>query len=173
MSAHPTFYDSATISIDHLGAERRQSHECRFCRGTGRVYSGRAIGPRTSGFPRHIIRRIEELLDPGLPTRQSVAELASTIGYSASHFFRMFRRSFGITPHTYLMQRRLAMAQELLMQTDRCIADIALNAGFCDQAHLSRTFRRSVGTTPRAFRAVNRGSRESEVGAGLYPTSVS
>jgi AraC-like DNA-binding protein len=173
MTLHSTFDDCAEISIEKIAAERRQSDECRFCRGTGRVFSGRESGRRTPGFPRYMIRRIEELLDSRLQGRQSVAEIASCIGYSPSHFFRMFRRSFGITPHTYVMRRRLAVAQELLMRTDRCLADIALNAGFCDQAHLSRTFRRSVGTTPRAFRAINRATREGGSAAMMCASAAS
>jgi AraC family transcriptional regulator len=163
MAAHPAFEHTMQVALEGAGAARRQGAECRFCRGTGRAYIGHDGGsPSISGFPRYMMRRIEELLESRLQGRHPVAELASTMGYSTSHFFRMFRRSFGITPHTYVMRRRLAMAQELLLRTDRCLAEIALNAGFCDQAHLSRTFRRSVGTTPRAFRAINRSAGDEQ-----------
>ena len=88
------------------------------------------------GFPKYIIQRIEELVEKHLEGGVVVAEISSRLGYSPSHFFRMFRRSFGITPHTYVMRRRLAVAQKLLTRTDLGLVDIALKAGFCDQSHL-------------------------------------
>ena len=109
-----------------------------------------------SGFPSYIVRRIEELIENDVEGGGDISELASSVGYSPSHFSRMFRRSFGITPHTYLMQRRVAAAQELLVRTDLRLTEIALKAGFCDQSHFSRAFRQFVGLAPRAFRTLNR-----------------
>jgi AraC-like DNA-binding protein len=110
----------------------------------------------TMGFPKYIIQRIEELVEKHLEGGVGVAEISSRLGYSPSHFFRMFRRSFGITPHTYVMRRRVAVAQKLLTRTDLGLVDIALKAGFCDQSHLSRNFRRFAGVPPRAYRAIHR-----------------
>jgi AraC-like DNA-binding protein len=108
------------------------------------------------GFPRWVSRRIEEFVDARLETRVDIAQLAVIFGYSSSHFFRMFRRTFGITPHTYVMRRRMTLAQDLLTATDLCLAEVALRAGFCDQSHLSRSFRQFVGVPPRAFRLQQR-----------------
>jgi AraC-like DNA-binding protein len=109
-----------------------------------------------AGFPRYMIRRIEELVGKHLEGGVGITEMSSRLGYSPSHFFRMFRRSFGITPHTYVMRRRVAIAQQLLTRTDLGLVDIALKAGFCDQSHLSRSFRRVAGLPPRAYRALLR-----------------
>jgi AraC-like DNA-binding protein len=114
------------------------------------------------GLPKYLVRRIEEFVGTRLEVGIDISELAGTIGYSLSHFFRMFRRSFGITPHAYVMRRRLAVAQELLTSTDLCLAEIALKAGFCDQSHLSRSFRRFSGLPPRAFRVQHRGAPDAE-----------
>jgi AraC-like DNA-binding protein len=156
MAALPTFDQPVRIPIELIDSSRRESHECKFCSGTGRVFVGRGMGSRRPGFPRYMMMRIEQWFDTRLEGRHRIAELARTTGYSASHFFRMFRRSFGMTPHAYVMRRRLAVAQHLLTHSEQCLADIALKAGFCDQAHLSRTFRKSSGMTPRTFRALNR-----------------
>lgn len=109
-----------------------------------------------TGFPRYMIRRIEELVGKHLEGGVGITEMSNLLGYSPSHFFRMFRRSFGITPHTYVMRRRVAVAQQLLTRTDLDLVDIALKAGFCDQSHLSRSFRRFAGLPPRAYRALLR-----------------
>ena len=63
------------------------------------------------GLPEVHHSRIEELVEKHLEAGVGVAEISSRLGYSPSHFSRMFRRSFGITPHTYVMRRRLAVAQ--------------------------------------------------------------
>jgi AraC-like DNA-binding protein len=160
MAAHPTFDQHVRIPIEMIDKSQRETHECRFCSGTGRVFVGGGIGSRLPGFPRYMIRRIEQWFDTRLEGRVRIADLARSSGYSASHFFRMFRRSFGMTPHAYVMRRRLTVVHELLTRTDQCLAEIALKAGFCDQAHLSRAFRKSTGTTPRTFRTLNRVPRQ-------------
>jgi transcriptional regulator GlxA family with amidase domain len=55
-----------------------------------------------------------------------IAELAGRIGYPTLHFFRMFRRSFEVAPHAYVMRGRLALARELLTTSDLPLAEIAL-----------------------------------------------
>ena len=57
-----------------------------------------------------------------------------------------------MTPHHYLVQKRVERAQSLLAQSDRTLSEIALTAGFADQSHLTRRFRQVVGITPSEFR---------------------
>ena len=58
--------------------------------------------------------------------------------------------TLGMTPHAYLVQRRLALARSLLAG-GQSIAEAATAAGFADQAHLTRVFRRCLGYTPAAY----------------------
>ena len=154
MAANPTFGLYTELPVDKIRAQQWQGHECTMCRGTGRVPNAKTS--QRAGFPRYMMRRIEELVGEHLEGGVGIAEMSSRLGYSSSHFFRMFRRSFGITPHTYVMRRRVAVAQQLLRRTDLGLVDIALKAGFCDQSHLSRSFRRFAGLPPRAYRALLR-----------------
>jgi AraC-like DNA-binding protein len=154
MAANPTFGLYTELSVHRIGAQQWQGYECTMCQGTGRVLNGKTA--QCAGFPKYMIRRIEELVGKHLEDGVDITEISSRLGYSSSHFFRMFRRSFGITPHTYVMRRRLALAQQLLARTDLGLVDIALKAGFCDQSHLSRSFRRFAGLPPRAYRALLR-----------------
>jgi AraC-like DNA-binding protein len=148
--------------------------ECVMCRRTGRGLlatpaarsaclgdigtpaADRGKPARRIGFPTRVSRQIEEFVGARLEARVDIAQLAANFGCSSSHFFRMFRRTFGITPHTYVMRRRMALAQDLLTGTDLRLAEVALRAGFCDQSHLSRSFRQFAGLPPRAFRAQHR-----------------
>jgi AraC family transcriptional regulator len=103
-------------------------------------------------LPAYLLERIERYIDERAEARFAVGDLAGSLGYSTSHFFRLFKRTYGVTPHQYVMSRRLAMAQKLIITTRLCLAEIALQAGFSDQSHLCRDFQRFAGLAPRAFR---------------------
>jgi transcriptional regulator GlxA family with amidase domain len=150
MAANATFGLHTELPANRISDKEWRDYECTMCHGTGRLIK---TSPR-AGFPRYMIQRIEELLEKHLEGKVGVTEISSRLGYSSSHFFRMFRRSFGVTPHNYVMRCRVAVAQQLLTQTDLGLVDIALKAGFCDQSHLSRNFRRFAGMPPRAYRAL-------------------
>ncbi|MGL5908763.1 MAG: helix-turn-helix transcriptional regulator, partial [Phycicoccus sp.] len=64
---------------------------------------------------------------------------------------RAFRRHTGTTPHRYLTGLRVQRAKDLLIG-DQPIAQVAVSAGFSDQAHLTRVFKQHVHVTPRRFR---------------------
>jgi len=68
------------------------------------------------------------------------------------HFARAFKQSEGVTPHSYVLERRIERAQKLLAGTDIPLSRIALATGFSDQSHLARHFRARVGIAPSAFR---------------------
>jgi AraC family transcriptional regulator len=82
----------------------------------------------------------------------SLAELAREAGLSASHFASLFRRSTGLSPHQYLVQRRVERAQMLLRFSARAINEIAITVGFYDQSHLTRQMQRLLGVTPKNVR---------------------
>jgi AraC family transcriptional regulator len=71
---------------------------------------------------------------------------------SVSYFVRAFKRSIGITPHEYLMRRRIQLTVQLLSATDMPLSEIAHAAGFVDQSHCARRFRKHVGMSPRDYR---------------------
>lgn len=97
-------------------------------------------------------RQIMDFIDAHLDRPLRVVEMASHLGLSPSHFSRAFHFSMKMSPHRYLMARRLRKVQALLMTSNMPLAEIALLAGFCDQSHLSRYFRDRFGMTPRSFR---------------------
>jgi AraC family transcriptional regulator len=118
-------------------------------------------GNAQSSYSAYLLRRIEKFVDDRIESRIGIRELAGNVGYSPSHFCRLFKRLFGTTPHSYVMGRRLALAQRLITTTSLCLTEIALQAGFADHSHLCRNFRRFAGLAPRAFRM-----RSANLGGG-------
>jgi AraC family transcriptional regulator len=97
-------------------------------------------------------RRVRLYVDANLAQRLETTALADVVNLSASHFCRAFKRTFGITVHRYVMQRRVEMAQHLMRNPSADLSGIALSCGMSDQSHLTRWFRRVVGETPAAWR---------------------
>jgi AraC family transcriptional regulator len=98
------------------------------------------------------ILRTEALVERRMEERLTTAELATAVRLSAGYFARAFKRSFGVSPHLYLMKRRVARAKHLMTTTSRPLSEIALSCGLSDQAHLSRIFRQHEGETPNRWR---------------------
>ena len=84
----------------------------------------------------------------------SIAELAATSGVHRDHLGRVFSRQYGCSIGDMVRDLRLSWAAEQLTETERELADVAVEAGFCDQSHFSRAFRRRFGMPPGRFRAV-------------------
>jgi AraC-like DNA-binding protein len=95
---------------------------------------------------------VRDYIESNLAHRLTTEDLARVVNLSGSHFIRAFTRSFGSTVHYYVMQRRVAMAQRLMLGTSEQLSRIALSCGMSDQSHLTRWFRRVVGQTPAAWR---------------------
>jgi AraC family transcriptional regulator len=79
-------------------------------------------------------------------------ELAALVGYSPDHFARLFKQTFGKTPHQYVLAQRIERAKSLLRDRHRSIADIALQCGFASQAHFHTAFKTRTGVTPGSYR---------------------
>ena len=79
-------------------------------------------------------------------------EICAAAGLSPSHLIRSFKARYGMTPHAWLVNCRIQLCRRRLRQGEP-IADVALAAGFADQAHLQRAFKLHVAATPGQYRA--------------------
>ena len=98
------------------------------------------------------VRSVTTYIDANLSASLSCEALARMARLSVSYFARAFKCTFGYTPHVFLMRRRLERAQGLMLKTNAPLAQIALDCGFADQAHLSRLFMRFTGERPASWR---------------------
>lgn len=83
----------------------------------------------------------------------SLEELADLAAMSKYHFLRTFKRVTGVTPHQYVLQRRLYRAAAAMLTSQDPVARIAMTAGFGDLSTFNRQFRRDIGMTPTRFRS--------------------
>lgn len=101
--------------------------------------------------------RLVEYMHAHMAEQLTLAELAVHTGYSESHFSRLFKGTFGMPAHHYLMSLRVEKARQLLLSNEPySILDIALTTGFANAQHFSRIFFRFTGMTPSAFRRTSR-----------------
>jgi AraC-like DNA-binding protein len=93
-------------------------------------------------------RRVIDYIESNLACDLQLVELSTVAGISRSHFARAFRNTIGMAPHTFVLQRRLARAVELLTPRTRLVREVAARCGFADQAHLTRAFKAQFGHPP-------------------------
>jgi AraC family transcriptional regulator len=99
------------------------------------------------------LSRVLDLIDVGLSDELRLADLAAAVPLSPYHFSRAFKATTGLTPHRFVVRRRVEAARGLLRRGDLGVEQVAQRTGFADGAHLARQFRRRFGMTPSAFRA--------------------
>jgi AraC-like DNA-binding protein len=102
---------------------------------------------------RHLLRA-KDLADGRYFEPLSVGQLAAAAGLSRAYFSREFKRTFGESPHQYLLTRRLERGAALLQATDWSVADICFRVGFQSVGSFTTTFRRLFGHTPQRYRAM-------------------
>jgi AraC-like DNA-binding protein len=93
-------------------------------------------------------RRVIDYIEANLTRDLQLVELSTVAGISRSHFARAFRNTIGMAPHTFVLQRRLARAVELLTPQTLPVREVAKRCGFADQAHLTRVFKARFGHPP-------------------------
>jgi AraC-like DNA-binding protein len=103
---------------------------------------------------RHLLRA-KDLIDARYADALDVPALARAARLSPAHFSREFRRAFGVTPHQYLLTRRLERAAALLRHTDRSVADICFTVGLKSVGSFTTSFGRAFGRSPTAYRAAH------------------
>ena len=108
-------------------------------------FHGGGLGPRQ-------LRRVLGHIDENLKDKITVSDLAGLVELSRFHFVRAFKKSTGMPPHQFIMQRRIERAKDMLADSRLPVTDIAFTAGFNGPAQLTRVFRHIVGVTPTTFR---------------------
>ena len=111
---------------------------------------------RPPPMPGGFLRQVTDYVEANLEKDLSVQHLAALVGLSATHFSSLFRNATGVSPHQFLIQKRVERARMLLVSSTDSIAHVAIQVGFYDQSHLTRQMRRVLGICPGRLRRVEK-----------------
>lgn len=96
------------------------------------------------------MRQVTDYIHDHLSEPLTLPALAELVGLSPYYFARRFKQTTGLSPHQYILARRIEQAKYLLLRGEP-LAQITDRLGFADQSHLSRSFKRVAGLSPQAF----------------------
>ena len=142
--------ECSALFIDHIGLA--------FHAHATEVYGHSAVRRFTAsgGLAPWQVRRTVDFMVGHLDGDPTIAELAKECRLSAGYFARAFRQSTGLSPHQFLMRKRIERSQELLLCGELDLADIAMICGFMDQSHFTRVFGKFEGHSPGKWQRLNR-----------------
>jgi AraC family transcriptional regulator len=107
-------------------------------------------------------RKVRDYIDSHITGPLHIADLCAVVKRSEAHFSRSFKRTFGESPHAFLVRRRVDFAAHCMLTTDASLSDIALRCGFTDQAHLCKHFRQATGQSPGVWRRAQRSHHDEQ-----------
>ncbi|WP_167760309.1 helix-turn-helix domain-containing protein [Paraburkholderia pallida] len=108
---------------------------------------------RKGGLPAWRQRRAVEFMEANLGQQITLQDIAEHTGLSRMHFASQFKLAIGMTPHVFLIHRRLERAKKLLLDHELSLVQVAFEVGFQSQSHFTTVFRRFTGMTPGRWRA--------------------
>jgi len=103
-------------------------------------------------LPLQLMKVITDYIDKRFNRDLPISELADVINLSEDYFSVKFKESMGITPHQYIMSKRLDEAKHLLRHTDQSIDEVATMVGYKNQAYFATIFKRHFGVTPTQYK---------------------
>lgn len=102
--------------------------------------------------PPQWLKQARELLHDTSSEKHTMAALSALVGVDQKAIMRGFRRFLHTTPAEYQRSLRIDSARRSLAETSRSIAQVAADAGFCDQAYFTHQFKRAYDCSPAHYR---------------------
>ncbi len=119
---------------------------------TKRLATAARTGEYRGGLSPAKLRLIKAFVNDNLASGVSLTDMASLVQMGPCHFARAFKESTGLSPHQYVLRRRIDRAVEMLKDQHSSLAGIAYDLGFSSQGHFTTVFRKFTGTQPRSYR---------------------
>jgi AraC family transcriptional regulator len=117
-----------------------------------RRYARRSGGRLGDRFSNQRLQRVLEYVHENISQDLSLFELAAIANVSPSHFKVVFKRTFGLPVHQYIIRQRVEYAVRLISQGNLPLSEVAMLAGFANQSHMARLTRRLIGASPAEIR---------------------
>jgi AraC-like DNA-binding protein len=148
-SRYRAIYESAFASASSSDADQQMRLEEILLNLVAQLGSRKARVDFPDGS---ILRQARMRVDDNPAAPITLRELAAEAGLSRYQLHRAFLEHFGLAPHQYILQRRLALARRLIRE-GRLLVDVAATSGFYDQSHMNRSFGRQFGISPGRYSA--------------------
>lgn len=103
---------------------------------------------------KEIVEKVIDYIEKNLEKEINLDTISKNIGYSKFYLNRIFTEYTGITMYKYLQNRRLTIAAEKLVKTDRPITQIAYEAGYDTQQSFSYAFKQIYLYPPKIYRNI-------------------
>ncbi len=114
----------------------------------------------TSGY--EYVQKAIKYIDYNYSCDIDINDVASSVGISRSHLYRLFMQHISMPPNEYLMRYRISKASELLESNSLSVGEVAYSAGFSDQLYFSRVFKKYMGVPPSRYSGHKPGVNEKE-----------
>ncbi|MEI9849646.1 MAG: AraC family transcriptional regulator [Sphingomonas sp.] len=115
-------------------------------------HAGRPVRASFGKLPSRGVAQVVDYVEANIDRDLDLASLASVAAMSVYHFAHRFKETLGVSPHAYVLSRRIRRAEQMLKQGGTGLAHIAAACGFSSQAHFTTAFHRGLGVTPGEFR---------------------
>ena len=107
---------------------------------------------------RHLSRTISKCIDyiyAHVSERITIKDLSEHTGVSASYLSRQFAKEIGMPLADYIRERKIEIAQDMLLNSEKSIMEIAFELSFSSQSHFIQVFKTAMGVTPKKYRTLN------------------
>ena len=145
-----------TVAEDHSYADTLISDLMvnALCIRLAKHYSASKLSPapQRGGLPLARLKKVLEFVDANLDRNISLSALAEAANMNLYYFATLFRKSMRMSPHQYVLNRRVERAKRLLRDRNRSVLEVSLQVGFDHPNNFARAFRRMAGISPSEFR---------------------
>ena len=99
-----------------------------------------------------VVQRCKEILDSSIYRKITIEQLADEVSVSKSQITRDFKKYYNCTPYNYLLNKKINIAKQLLLLTDKKVGEISDILCFSDEYNFSNLFCSKVGVRPLDYR---------------------
>ncbi len=100
-----------------------------------------------------LLEKVETFISANLDNQISIDDISEYVGYSSAHISRIFKKKFGLTPHAYIVDKKVHKAKDMILNSENVnLAEVANESGFYDQSHFVKTFKKAYSLSPNAYK---------------------
>lgn len=157
----PARYDYVTQVLKKACERVEEKQRQTFFEGYGKLYIDKLAGEKKESSV-DVVEKVTEYIDAHLSEELSVKTLANMAYVSPDHLTRSFKKRLQVTVSDYILQKRMALAGELLKKPGLTVTMVSDTVGFGNYSYFTEQFKRYYGITPREYQAGRQESRDKK-----------